>query len=331
MSKKTDAYFRDVPMKPYDLIREGLVVLAVVVMAVLILAIAFGSPDYPTVRAQDVANSAPLALVRTGTNILAGKSSLQDYGPPYTPDSENAQSFLGIAPANWTGVTDRIDAQADLLLKPLEQAAFLNQDLQQALQEYQSATGAQRQDWLSAYSSALDNATVNNGEVQVPSGQYGPVPTLMQGLLDLGKAGLIEGALGSSTNLPYQLGSTRAQLFFQDGVDHQVAKQLDMLGEQWGMSHETGSYPGGWWLWPVVLLYQLPSLASSPNADLLIGLIVGLAFLVLFFLPMIPFLRDVPKFIGAYKVIWRDWYAGRAQKGLKKTQDKAWHPSGSGD
>lgn len=331
MSKKTDAYFKDVPMKPYDLIREGLVVLGVVIVAVLILAIVFGSPDYPTVSAQDVANAAPLALVRTGTNILAGKSSLQDYGPPYTPDSGNAQSFLGIAPANWTGVTRPIDAQADLFLKPLEKAAYLNQDLQQALQEYRSATSSQRQKWLSDYSAALESATISDGSLQIPSGSYGPMPTLMQGFLDMGKAGLLEGTIASSTSLPYQLDSTRALLLLQDGIDHQVASQLDMLGEQWGMSHETGPYPGGWWLWPVVFLYQVPFLANSPSADLLIGLIVGLAFLLLFFLPKIPFLREVPKRLGAYKVIWRDWYAHRGATGSKQGMDKAFHPSGSGD
>jgi hypothetical protein len=331
MSKKTNAYLRHVPMKPYDLIREGLVVLGVVVLVVLILAIVFGSPDYPTVSAQDVANTAPLALVRTGTDILAGKSSLQDYGPPYSPNPENAQHFLGFAPANWSGVTNPIDPQSDLIIKPLEKAAFLDKDLEAALKEYRSATSSQRQEWLSAYSAALDNAEVSNGEVQLPSGKYGPVPTLMRGLLNLGKAGLLEGAIESSASLPYQLSSTRALLFFQDDVDHEVAKQLDMLGEQWGMSHETGTYPGGWWLWPVVFLYQLPFLASSPNADLLIGLIVGLAFLIFFFLPVIPYLRDAPKVIGAYKIIWRDWYAGRDAKGSKKEQEEAMHPSGFGD
>jgi hypothetical protein len=320
MSKKTDAYLAGVPMKPYDLIREGLVVLGVVVLAVLILAIVFGSPDYPTVRAQDVATTAPLALVRTGTDILAGNSSLQDYGPPYTPNPENAQSFLGIAPANWSGVTNPIDPQSDLVIKPLEKAAYLDKDLKAALKKYRSASSSQRQEWLSAYSTALDSATVSNGEVQLPSGTYGPVSTLMQGFLDLGKAGLLEGAIEDSASLPYQLGSTRALLFFQDDVDHAVAKQLDMLGEQWGMSHETGPYPGGWWLWPVVFLYQIPFLASSPNADLLIALIVGLTFLILVFLPGIPYLRDAPKVIGVYKIIWRDWYAGRGVKGSKKLQ-----------
>lgn len=313
MSKATDSYLKDIPSKPYDLIREGLVVLGVVFVAILLLAVFFGSPDYPTVRAQDVAQADPLALVQTGVNILAGNSSLQGYGPPYTNNPENAQQVLHVAPATWLGVTRPIDPATDLVLSPLQRAAYLNSGLQAALNEYQSATDAQRQQWLASYNTALDGATVSDGQVQIPDGANGPVPVMMQGLLDLGRAGLLEGALGSGSSLPYRLDSTRALLFFQDGVDHKVAQQLDMLGEQWGMSHETGNYPGGWWLWPVVFLYQIPAIANSANADLLAGLIVGVSFLILFFLPFIPWLRDVPKRLGIHKIIWRDWYARSAK------------------
>jgi hypothetical protein len=73
---------------------------------IVVLAVLFGSPDYPTVRGRDVARRQPIAFLKTSANILAGNSSLQDYGPPYSPDTGNAQRFLGIAPADWSGVTD---------------------------------------------------------------------------------------------------------------------------------------------------------------------------------------------------------------------------------
>ena len=323
MSNKTDSYLKDIPLKPYDLIREGLVVLSVVFVVVVVLAALFGSPDYPTVRAQDVANADPLALVRTGVDILAGNSSLQDYGPPYSANPENAQQVLNVAPADWFGVTHPIDPSSDLVLNPLQRAAFLNNDVKAALNDYQSATDAQRQEWLASYTTALDSATVSDGQVLLPAGQYGPVAPLMQGLLDLGRSGLLEGALESGSSLPYRLDSTRSLLFFQDGVDHKVAQQLDMLGEQWGMSHETGNYPGGWWLWPVVFLYQVPSIANSANADLLAGLIAAVGFMALFFLPFIPLLRDVPKRLAVHKIIWRDWYAQAAKPAAKHgSQDR---------
>ena len=136
MTKRTDAYFRNVPMKPYDLLAEGLIVLLVVVVAVVVLASVFSSPDYPTVRGEDVANRQPLAFVETSANILAGNSSIQDYGPPYTPDTDNAQSLFGISPANWFGVRDRIDPVQDLILKPLARAAVLNDDVATALDTF---------------------------------------------------------------------------------------------------------------------------------------------------------------------------------------------------
>ena len=41
MTKRTDAYFRDVPMKPYDLLAEGLIVLLVVAVIAVVLAAVF--------------------------------------------------------------------------------------------------------------------------------------------------------------------------------------------------------------------------------------------------------------------------------------------------
>ena len=309
MNKRASAYLRNIPSKPYDLIREGLIVLGVILLIAIVLAAVLGSPDYPTVRSEDVARYAPVALLKTSAGILAGKSSLQDYGPPYSADPQNAQRLLGIAPANWFGVTNPIDPAEDLILKPLERAAVLDADVEAALSQYRAATKTQRQQWLSAYLAALDQAQVSNGEVKLPDGQYGPVEVMMQGMLNLGKAGLLEGAIDSGPSLPYLLDTTRSLLFFQDDVDQSVAQKLDMLGEQWGMSHETGPYPGGWWLWPFVFLYQIPAIADSPNADIIAAAVLAVAYLILIFLPLIPGLRDVPRRIGVHKLIWRDWYS----------------------
>ena len=72
MSKRTEAYLQNVPMKPYDLVREGLIVLVIVAVVVVVVAAVLSSPDYPTVRAEDVANRQPIAFVETSANILAG-------------------------------------------------------------------------------------------------------------------------------------------------------------------------------------------------------------------------------------------------------------------
>jgi len=309
MTKRTEAYFRNVPMKPYDLLAEGLIVLLVVAVVVVVLAAVLSSPDYPTVRGEDVANRQPVAFVQTSANILAGNSSIQDYGPPYTPDTDNAQSLFGIAPAKWFGVRDRIDPAQDFILKPLARAAVLNHDVATALDTYEAAIPDEQQTWVTAYLSALDEATVVNGEVRVTPGDYGPVPTLMSGMLDLGRSGLLEGALESNAKLPFTLDFTRSLLFFQDDVYASVAEKLNLLGDQWGISNETGRYPGAWWLWPYTFLYQIEPMSSSDNADLQVGAIMIGVFLIMLLIPLIPVVSWLPRWLRVNRVIWRRWYA----------------------
>jgi hypothetical protein len=314
VSRKTEAYFRNIPMKPYDLLREGLIVLVLVIVVVVVLSAVLSSPDYPTVRSQDIAQQQPLAFLKTSASILAGDSSLQDYGPPYTPDKSNAQKIAGFAPANVLGVTNRIDPPEDFILKPLSRASALSSDVGTALNTYENASPDQQQAWVAAYMSALDKATVTDAGVQIPSGDYGPVATMMQGMLDLGRSGLLEGALESDARLPFTTDFTRSLLFFQDDVYSGVADKLDMTGDQWGISHETGRYPGAWWLWPYTFLYQIRPMSTSANADLEIGVIMTGLFLVLLLVPFIPIVNRLPRWLGVHRIIWRDWYARTADR-----------------
>jgi hypothetical protein len=52
---------------------------------------------------------------------------------------------------------------------------------------------------------------------------------------------------------------------------------------------------------------------SSPNADLLAGVIMTVIFLIMLCLPFIPILNRLPKWLGVYRLIWRDWYRSRGQ------------------
>jgi len=148
MSKQSEANLQGIPMKPYDLIREGLTVLAFIIILVILLAVLFSSPDYPTVRGEDVARLQPIAYLQTTANILAGNSEIQTYGPPYTNNSQNAQAVLGIAPATWFGVSTPLNPKEDFVLKPLTKVALFNEDLGAALQTYQDAKADQQQTWL---------------------------------------------------------------------------------------------------------------------------------------------------------------------------------------
>ena len=113
MSRRSEATLHGIPMKPYDLLREGLIVFMLVALLIVVLAIVFSSPDYPAVRGEDVAQRQPLAFLKTSANILAGQSGIQDYGPPYTPNPGNAQRLFGVAPATWLGVTIPLDPPED--------------------------------------------------------------------------------------------------------------------------------------------------------------------------------------------------------------------------
>jgi hypothetical protein len=312
MTKRSERYFNGVPTKPYDLLREGLIVLALVIIIIVVLAAVFSSPDYPTVRGEDVANRQPIAYLNTCANILAGNSSIQDYGRPYTSDKAPAQRLFGLAPANWFGVKTPIDPPQDFVLKPLARVALMNTDVATALQTYGSATPEQQQAWLNSYLAGLDKASVVNGQVQMPSDDYGPVSTMMNGMLALGEAGLLEGALESNANLPYTTDFTRSLLFFQDDVDASVAKKLDLQGEQWGVSNETGNYPGAWWLWPYAFWYKIPPMSKSSNADIEAATIIIAIFLIFLFAPFIPVLNRLPRWLHVYRLIWRDWYARKS-------------------
>jgi hypothetical protein len=329
MSKRTEAYFRGIPTKPYDFLREGLIVLALAVIVVVVLAAVFGSPDYPTVRGEDVANLQPLAYLETSANILAGNHSVQDYGPPYTSNDDNAQSLYGVAPATWFGVTIPVDPSRDFVLQPLQRVAVLNPDVAAALDMYNAASADQAQAWVSAYLSALGGATVQDGVVTIPPGDYGPVATMMDGMLALGRAGLLEGALTSNDRLPYSLDYTNSLLFFLDEVDANVAQKLDMEGDQWGVSHETGRYPGAWWLWPYTFLYQIKPMSSSHNADLEAVGIFTAAFLLLFLTPFIPILNRLPRVLRIHRLIWRDWYR-RSDAGPSPPAAHGTAPEGGG-
>jgi hypothetical protein len=311
MSARSEATLRGVPMKPYDLLREGLVVFGVVAVVIVLLAAVFGSPDYPPLTAQDVARNQPVAYLKLVTEYLAGTSDLQTYGPPYTKDPDNAQRILGIAPANVLGVAIPVDARRDFVLKPLAGLAVIRPAVKVALGQFQAAADSVRAGWIKDYTAALDSATVVDRSVRLPAGDYGPVPVLMDGMLDLARAGFMEGALDAGSRQPYVLDNTKALLFLQGDLESRVAGALDMQGGQWGISHETGNYPGAWWLWPYTFLYQIPVIANSPNADVLVGALMGLIFGVLLFLPVIPGLNRLPHGLRVYRVIWRDWYRER--------------------
>lgn len=311
MSELSDKYMRGIPMKPYDMVREGLIVFIGMATVVVILAAVWGFPHIPPLTIKEAATHAPLAFTKRTLSYFTGQDGLQTYGPPYTNDMQNAQRVGPICPACWVGVTHPINFRKAFVMNPLRQAAIVNPVIALALERYNKATPAQQKLWDVAYSAALGKATAQNGKLTLPPGDYGPVPQLMAGMLRLAQAGLLEGALNQSAHpedAPYNTDYALSLFYMGGNIYNAVANHFDEQGGEWGMVHTAGSYPGAWWLWPYAFLYQIPVIANSPNADLTAGMIIGAFALILFFLPFIPGLNRLPYVIPVYRLIWRDWY-----------------------
>jgi hypothetical protein len=74
------------------------------------------------------------------------------------------------------------------------------------------------------------------------------------------------------------------------------------------MMNETGNFPGQAWLWLYTMWYQIPPMNSSSNGDVEVWAIMMALTVLLALLPFIPGLRSIPRWLGVYRLIWRDHY-----------------------
>ena len=131
---------------------------------------------------------------------------------------------------------------------------------------------------------------------------------MMGSLLTFAQGGGLDGALLTSRQF-YQTDYTKPLLFMADGgVLSNRAQQQGLLGNQWGMMNETGSYPGQVWLWLYTFWYQIKPFSTSANADILVMAMMGVLSLAFILIPFLPGVRDLPRRIPIYKLIWREHY-----------------------
>jgi hypothetical protein len=208
----------------------------------------------------------------------------------------------------WFGVSHPIDTANDFVIAPLQ--AIPGQPVtKQAIATYQAASSKQQTAWTDAYTKAVANAKPGpGGTVVVPSASDGPVRVMMNSLLGLAQSGGLDGEL-LTTNQFYQTDYTKPLLFMADGgLLADRAKADHLLGNQWGMMNETGSYPGQVWLWLYTLWYQIKPFSTSANADILVMAVMGVLSLLFVLIPFLPGVRDIPRWVPLYKLIWRDYY-----------------------
>lgn len=311
------AYYRGVRMVPYDLIKEVVLASLGVLIVLVALAAVLSSPDVPALTIARWSKEDPVDFVTTAMGELSGSSDSAQYGPPYNNGDASVQHLWFLHPQDWAGVHYPIDAAQEFVLLPLNQAAVGEPAVESALATYNAADDTRKTAWTDAYTKALAGATVENGQVHVATGDYGPVPAMMNRLLGLAQSGALDGLLLVSGNF-YETDYTRPLLYMGDGgYMSSLAEEQKLTGSQWGMMNETGRYPGQAWLWLYTMWYQVPPFNSdsgflgvnSANADLAIVVLMLVLSALLAAVPFIPGLRDIPRWIPVHRLIWRNYYS----------------------
>jgi len=299
------------PQMKYDLLKEMFVALGILGALVLILSAAFSTPDVPVLSAKQVDKQAPMILVSTALEDLAGQDAISGYGPPYNATPDAAQRIGGFSPQKWSGVQIPVNSAQDDVIGPLQTILPINPSLQAPLSTWSQATNKQKSSWVDAVNQSLKSATIRNNELILPPtvvAKAGPVPSLLDGVLSLAQSGLMEASIDGKNGPMPATDRTKSTLLLSDQADSAYADQLGMTGDQWGVIKETGNYPGAVWLWFFTLLYQIPPFSSADSADLLVVITVLIVTMGLVFIPFIPGLRRIPNWLGVYRFIWRKYY-----------------------
>jgi hypothetical protein len=304
MSRDRTPDSHDFPTRPYDLAKEFVIALVVALVLACGLAVIFSSPDDKAITMSGWANAQPNDVVATAAGELAGTTTSAGYGPPYNSNAPG-QKLGPLSLQKWAGVRLPVDSTS-LVLRPLSNLSG-DPALTTALATWKSATPDQQTKWATAYSDALAKAP-NGDPAKVAAGDYGPVPALSTAFLGLATTGGLEGALTSSGNF-YGGDQTQSLLLLTDGAYlESLARAQNLGGDQWGMMNEVGNAPGQPWMWLYTFWYQVSPFSTSDNADAQVWGLMMFLTLCLMFLPFIPGLRSIPRWIPIHRLVWRNYY-----------------------
>lgn len=295
------------PIERYDLIQEGLIAVVVVFVIVIAINVLFGSPLVHSVSFQTWAQADPEDFASTTLAELTGTSETATYGPPYNNQTGQLQSLGPLSPQAWAGVTIPVDAPADFVLKPLAAFATLNPAVQTAITTWNTASAAEQQAWGAAAISAT--LTVQGSTVVLSStADTGPVPIMLSTMLAMAQSGALTSQSIDAASNAYSTDNTKSLLYIEDSnYLGDIATYYGLTGPQWGVMNEIGSWPGQPWLWWYAMWYNVPGW-SKIGTDIL-AVATAVPFIaIFFFLPLIPGLRSLPRWLRIYKLIWRPYY-----------------------
>jgi hypothetical protein len=291
---------------PYDILKEGVIAVVLVSILTVLLSVAFGSPDDPSITVKAWSTSDPMDFAATALSELNNTSGTAQYGAPYNKASTGQQ--LGpLSLAKWIGARIPINTVNDFVVDPLKSLPgqpALSTDLSQ----WSSASASTRAGWVNNYTHAANNMKIVSGQLVVNATNAGPVPLMMSDLLQMARTGALDQALVTQNGF-YTMDYTLPLLFLADGTYMaNIAQKQHLTGDQWGMMNETGNYPGQAWLWLYTFWYQVSPMNSSGNGDILVWAIMMVLSAGLLFMPFIPGLRSIPRKTRVYRLIWREHY-----------------------
>jgi hypothetical protein len=299
----------------YDLVKEVVIATGVVLAMAVLLTVLFSSPDEKPSTIASWSRQMPADFVTTATSELDGSSFSASYGPPYNNGTGAVQHEWFIHLQQWLGISHPLNAPLDFVIDPLRSIPG-QPGLRSAIAAYEAATPKMQSTWTTNYANAvappagskIPPAKVSGLRVIPVGGDYGPVALMMSSLLSLAQSGGLDGALLTTSQF-YQTDYTKPLLLMADGGDLSARAQAEnLLGDQWGMMNETGSYPGQVWLWLYTFWYQIAPFNSSANADLLVLTVMGVMSLAFILIPFLPIARDIPRWIPLHRVIWSEHY-----------------------
>ena len=282
--------------------------LAVVMFVIVaVVAAAMGSPNYPRDTIASVTQRDPGGAILAFTQELDGTSA----------SAMNAQE---------NGMQD--PAQV-FVVRPLMQASsLLGPSIRTALDTYSAASPDQQLAWASAYDTALGTitsagmdssmaiASPDYMKLDTLKGDFGPVPTLTQAELKLAQSGYLEQYF-LSVDPGHSLHLVNIWLYDHPSMLN-TAVANGLTDDQWGMVKERGFSVGPWYLFlPAVIHVKLPNGADGT------GFVIDNLILAAFFLfavPLVPGLKDLPKYLKLYRFMYRYPRAGE----LDKEEFKPW-------
>ncbi|MEO8953202.1 MAG: hypothetical protein ABI396_03970 [Ktedonobacteraceae bacterium] len=285
----------------------------VLLVVVVVVAFAVGSPNWPRDSIAGVTKADPGGTILAFTQELDGTAS----------SSGNATEF-GMG-----------DPGQVFVLNPLRQATpLLGSAVQQAITTYDAASAQQQQTWATNYAKALDTITASGGSAMssgIPSpdfskidtlqGDFGPVPALLKANLLLAQDGYLQQYLQAiDPGHSYHL--TNIWLY-----DHphmlNTAVALGLTDDQWGMVKERGFPVGPWYLGiPAVFHVYFPGGVTGPG--FILWNLLFAAFL-LFFIPLVPGVRDIPRYLKLYRFIYRYPVKGDFEKAAWRERHGSTH------